>query len=268
MIQTVLHELADNLSERRRLRRTVRNLVAVHPPLYLAVTRLANRFGIVCRETDVVIEGYPRCANSFAEAAFRVAQEKRLRIGHHSHAPAQVLAAVRWRIPTVIVFRNPDDAVVSRMMRSDWVRPMEAFEEYIWFYENIREVLDACVLSSFDLTTRQFGFVMRLVNAKYGTGFVEFDHDDPRQVQQAFRLVDDLARRRVGRGTPYSPAHDDAHHCARERRKAELRESLAARSLRPLRNRARDVYRALLARTVQPAETTGKTTCSEIDSQR
>ena len=223
--------------------------MARRPELYLPAARLAARRGIVCRETDIVIEGYPRCANSFAEAAFRVAQNSAVRMGHHSHAPAQVLAAVRWGIPTVVLFRDPDDAVVSRMMRSEWMTARSAYEEYNWFYQSIWPSIDNCVLSSFELTTRSFGEVIERVNVRYNTSFARFDDADKQEVRKAFGLVDSLACDRIGQCTDYSQQRGSRALYDREKRKAQLHEQVKSKEFAALRRRAADIYGALLDRT-------------------
>jgi hypothetical protein len=57
----------------------------------------------VSRTTQLVIEGYPRLGNTFAVVAFLQAQKEDVRIAHHLHAPAQVIRAARWRIPTIVL---------------------------------------------------------------------------------------------------------------------------------------------------------------------
>jgi len=88
------------------------------PRLYLELLRI-RRYGdwskswVVSKNTDCVIDGFPRSANSFAYAAFAGSQnvERPLRIATHTHSPAQIIQAVRWDIPTMVCVRNPKDAV-------------------------------------------------------------------------------------------------------------------------------------------------------------
>ena len=57
--------------------------------------------------TQLVIEGYPRSANTYAVVAFAAVQPERPRIAHHLHVAAQVLAAVDRDIPTMVLIRRP-----------------------------------------------------------------------------------------------------------------------------------------------------------------
>jgi hypothetical protein len=82
----------------RRARRRLRGWIGEHPALYLPLAAGFRRAydgsrKAVGRETEVVIEGFPRCGNSFAFAAFALAQPHPVHIAHHLHAPAQVLAS-------------------------------------------------------------------------------------------------------------------------------------------------------------------------------
>ena len=94
------------------------DLLEKMPSLYLNVMRLRWRGSpasqrLIFSETDVVIEGFPRSANSFALAAFRSVNQGGLRIATHVHSPAQVLYAVENDIPAMVLIREPDEAILS-----------------------------------------------------------------------------------------------------------------------------------------------------------
>ncbi|HYT30505.1 MAG TPA: hypothetical protein VEN82_06985, partial [Actinomycetota bacterium] len=61
-----------------------KTVVARHPSLALPVARLRGHGVLVRPETDVLIEGYPRSANSFSVAAFGLAQPREVEIAHHT----------------------------------------------------------------------------------------------------------------------------------------------------------------------------------------
>src|SRR2546422_7828125 len=87
----------------RRARYEVRDLLSGYPRLYLSLARWRHGTGggaeAVGDRTEMMIEGYPRSGNTFAVAAFRLAQQRPVIVAHHLHSPAQVLEAVRRRIP-------------------------------------------------------------------------------------------------------------------------------------------------------------------------
>lgn len=61
--------------------------VAPYPSIAVPLARLRREGEPVDSRTDLLVESYPRCASSFAIAAFRLAKEPRdVRIAHDKHA--------------------------------------------------------------------------------------------------------------------------------------------------------------------------------------
>jgi len=90
------------------LRFALRSVLGRSPAVYFGIQRLrpSRRHLLVKKDTEIVIEGYPRSANTFAVAAFLLAQGRAVKIAHHLHVPAQVIQAVRWGIPHCIDSRS------------------------------------------------------------------------------------------------------------------------------------------------------------------
>src|SRR5262245_16331159 len=177
----------------KRIRRRFHGWLGGHPALYLPLVARRRAFDgtrkAVGRDTEVVIEGFPRCGNSFAFAAFALAQARPVRIAHHLHAPAQVIAGVRRRLPTIVVIRRPDDAVVSLLLRKpDW-EPDEAFAEYLRFYARIWPFRDGFVVATFEQVVGDLAPVVRRLNRRFGTAFAEFEHT-PENVRRCFEQVE------------------------------------------------------------------------------
>jgi len=193
------------------LKRRVSDFLEHWPLLYNRVMRwrFRNRDAaswLVRPDYDLVIEGFPRCANSFALRAFRQAQgpDSRLRIASHIHSPAQVVLAARWGIPALVLIRPPEDAVVS-LMAIAWQNrnlPEEAFlprnlqprigywtQRYARFYGQLQNCRDRFLLATFDEVTRDFGDVIGRLNMHFNTGFHRFDHV-PEAVESIFRAND------------------------------------------------------------------------------
>ena len=68
-------------------------------------------------------------------AAFNRAQARPLDVACHVHAPAQVIAAVRRRLPAVVVVREPEDTVLSFVIRHSHIGVRQALRGYVRFYE-------------------------------------------------------------------------------------------------------------------------------------
>ena len=174
-----------------------------HPDVYFPLYRVLRTRKDLTRAVDpdklVVIEGYPRSGNSFARRAFIMAQGEGFdvtRVAHHLHVPAQVVRAARWGIPTILLIREPKDAVLSLVIR-DPISVDQALKYYISFYEIAERYSDAYVLGRFEDVTSDFGEVTRSLNEKFGTNFALFDHDQE-NVDRLFSGMEDQAKKKYG----------------------------------------------------------------------
>lgn len=147
--------------------------------------------GVVDKQTDIVIEGYPRSANTMAVSAFEMVQNDSVKIAHHVHGAAQVLWAVRNRIPVMVLIRKPIDAVASLAVRYPEVSLKQALQNYIRFYKAIEPVKRDCVIAAFDDVVSRYHDVITTVNAKYGTHFVQFI-PTASNMDQCFARIDEL----------------------------------------------------------------------------
>ncbi|MDY6993741.1 MAG: hypothetical protein SVR94_14220 [Pseudomonadota bacterium] len=142
-----------------------------------------------------MIEGFPRCANSFAVRAFRFANdpENSLKVATHIHSPAHIVLAIRWNIPTIVLIRHPDDAVLSKLAKSvefeeeglssDKLTKADVEElvryytkRFVMFYDYLKPFAGKFVAADFYETTRDFSEILARVNALYKTEFSLFDH--------------------------------------------------------------------------------------------
>jgi hypothetical protein len=177
-----------------------KTLLAPHPLLALPATRWRARSGhgeAVDHDTDLVVEGYPRSANNFALAALQSAQPEPARIAHHTHAPATVVAGVRWGIPVLLLVRDPEDAVLEFVIRRPALSVAHSLRGYIRFYEPLLPYRYRIVVGSFDEVTTDFGAVIRRLNHRFGTEFSEFEHT-PENVRTCFAAIERHYRTQYG----------------------------------------------------------------------
>ena len=87
--------------------------------------------------TDVVIEGYFRCANTFAALAFVDAQRKPVILANHSHAPATIDRSVRLGIPTLLLIRDPQEMALSHVLKHPGLSLESTLKWYTRYYEHI-----------------------------------------------------------------------------------------------------------------------------------
>jgi hypothetical protein len=177
------------ISPLRRARHRARTQVFEYPAIYLPLAR--HKYGsyslVIGSDTEFVIDGYFRSANTFAVHAFQMSQEKPVRLAHHLHAPAQLITAARRRIPALLLLRNPDDAILSELLYDNVALP-DALDAYTRFYTSLLPYLDNFVVGEFEQVTHDFGAVIRRVNAFFGTKYIEFSHTDE-TVHECFELM-------------------------------------------------------------------------------
>jgi hypothetical protein len=217
--------------------------LARSPRLALPLARLRGNRELVDKDTDILIESFPRCASSFAKAAFRVAQEPREpRVASQTHAPGHVIAAVRLNVPALVLIREPIDAVVSNLFRHPERGVDGLLRGYLWFYEPLLPYRSGFIVATFEeVVGGEFGSVIRRLNTRFGTDFVEFEATQE-NVQRCLRSIDrewrlhrsqdeELLERTIPRPSELRESMKDA---LRKR----VRESATAR----LRQRAENVY--------------------------
>lgn len=153
--------------------------IAATPLLALPLARARRRGEVIGGDTEIVIESFPRCASSFAVAAFRLAQEPRAtRIANHTHMPAQVLVAARRGVPALVLLREPEAAVLSHVVHTPSVTIATSLRGYVRFYEPLLRARGAFVVGSFDQVVHDFGSVIDRINDHFGTSFARFEHTD------------------------------------------------------------------------------------------
>jgi hypothetical protein len=187
------------------LKNRVQLYVGERPAIFSAFHRLKREFAsntqVIGRQavqptTQLVIEGFPRSANTFAVWAFRHAQPEDVRLAHHFHYPAQVVRAARWQIPILILIRKPTDAVISLVMKDPQTLE-QALRHYNSFYRTVAQYRDACVLAPFEEVVEDYGAVIERVNDKFGTRFSVFHHTEE-NVRQVFSRIEERHRTRNG----------------------------------------------------------------------
>lgn len=227
-----------------RLGYGLKSRVATVPALALPLSRLRGRGEPVGPETDLVIESFPRCASSFAVAAFRLAQEPRaMRVANHTHMPAQVLEATRRGIPAIVLVREPEAAVLSHVIHTPALTVEDSLRGFLRFYEPLRRARDGFVVATFEEVTQDFGSVIDRLNARFGTRFARFEHT-PEHLERLEREIETDYRSRASSADELERIIPRPSR-TREAMKARLRGDYA-RAPESLRRRALAVYESLL----------------------
>lgn len=129
---------------------------------------------VVTRETEICIEGFPRSGNTYAVIAFQQAQPRTVSIAHHVHAPGSVLIAVRMGKPAIVLVREPEEAVLSTVIRYPQVSLRQALRGYRRFYEPLVRSRHQLVVGRFEDIVADPGKVIEEVNRRFGTKFRPF----------------------------------------------------------------------------------------------
>jgi hypothetical protein len=223
---------------------------------------------VISSRTELLIDGYTRSATTFAVYALQLSQPRPVRVAHHLHAPAQFIEAARRGIPALLTIREPEGAILSQLTREPGVSLPDALVAYARFHTCLLHYRDRFVVGEFDEITHDFGRVVRRLNARFGTSFVEFIHSDEtlRECFELIKLRGTLSRTLLGfesgevtreqlrreldavaraKAKDATDAWIPSEH--REDAKARLREQWLHPSLSRLRDRAQLVYQTFVA---------------------
>jgi len=219
-----------------------------YPLLYMPLVRYQHRYAVdrvVTPDTDLVIEAFGRTGTTFANFAFLAAQTRRVRTVHHTHAAAQVIAAVKMGIPTLVIVRRPLEVALSHMVRHQ-ISAAAALAAWIHFHERILPYRDGMVLCSFEQMTSNFTPVIEQINEKYDAGFGVWQHTKENEAE-IFEQIKTRNRGRFGKNATVERMRSLALPMAeREAEKQKLSVQLNANSLAPIREEAQQVYEVLL----------------------
>jgi hypothetical protein len=240
------HELV--AAKAREVSYAARYIVNAYPAVYMPLARIRHRDcddWTVSAATELVIEGFGRSGSTFAVLAFEQAQTRPVRTAHHSHAAAQIISATRLGVPTLVIVRDPDSAVVAHMVRRG-IPPVLPLKAWIRYHERITPYREAFVAARLESVGSDFGAVVRGVNAKFGTSFEEFRHT-PQNEARVFETIERLNHRRFGGAATSERFRALARPTPeREDRKRAVRSKLESHRLAELRARAWAVYHTLV----------------------
>jgi hypothetical protein len=194
---------------------------------------------VIDRQTDVVIEGFFRSANTFAAYAFMQAQPEKISVAYHTHAPATIIQAVKWHMPTLVLIRRPADTITSLALKHPSTSIEQGYKDYIDFYSAIAPYASHYFIATFNEVTNDFGSVMDQFNQRFCTNFVRFEHDKQNvaKVYERIERIDRLAEHGDGDLTKMSFPHS-----GRSEAKKQMRLRVTVKEFEPLLAEANLVY--------------------------
>jgi hypothetical protein len=221
-----------------------KTVVGARPTLAVPILAVRRPGNAVRRDTDVVIEGYPKSANAFVSHAFRVAQPRQLRTAHTTHAVGQVIAGCRRGIPCLVLLRDPAEAV----SRTALIRPKVSLglllEGWIHFYRPLLPWRRRFAVGRFREVTRDLGAVMVTMNEKLGTRFTPFDHT-PENERAAFDALEADWATRIDPNTPEYDIHSGRPSARRDALTAAIERKLRGPRYAKLLREAEELHGAI-----------------------
>jgi len=159
------------------LRNKIKRFVWSKNIYYWFPAKKSNKFKYK-KGVEIVIEGFPRSANTFGVRAFMEANPN-VHIAHHMHVPIQILSAARNNVPVLLLIRNPSSAISSLILRNESNLPIRSLlVNYISFHKAIMKVVNSIVICDFNIITIDFNLCIDAINKKYKTRFNNFEHNE------------------------------------------------------------------------------------------
>jgi len=223
--------------------RAFRREVSVRPYLYIPLRLLRKPHTVVKRDTELVIEGFPRSGNTWTEAVIRHCAHEDIRLAHHSHAAAHVKHAVRLGVPTVVLFREPDAAVRSYLTLYDNdIDPRDGYLDYLRFYRATLPFKDRQVLFfSFEDTTERTTEMVRTMAEHFGLSLSWQDLEKERTRQDIVARMDAKAAR-LGRQGGRSDSLPGRVNDRKKQLQLAAKQAIEAPDVQHLRKEARALY--------------------------
>jgi hypothetical protein len=228
------------MSDRVGPYRFLRNHIRRYPILLRVFAKARGRGHMIVQKgkTRVCIEGYPRSANSTSARLFQIGNPG-CKIAHHNHSIANVAMAVRWNVPTMILLRNPMDAICSALISAKTKQPVDELLRYASYYRYVERHLDAVVMVEFKSVLEDFNRAIERLNQRFGTHFnvIEDLAAAHRQAEQGIR--DRYAAMAKGSDVTNMPLPSEERRRIKERWRSQV-------EAHPMLAEARAVYERLL----------------------
>lgn len=155
------------------------------------------------RNTDLVIEGFPRSANSFLCQTIKELTNKKIRIASHLHFPFQIECAVKENIPVILLIRNPRDAIASLVLRDGNISVKLALFYYLVFHKRLLPYRNHIFVVEFRVLTENINNVIININKKYGFQIPVNNKIDVKEIFEILKNSRDSERFRKKFGNDY-----------------------------------------------------------------
>ncbi len=170
------------------------------PLIEIYSTFKTGGLSVLNKDTELLIDGFPRSANTYAVATFKLLNNNNYRIAHHVHGAGQFKKAAKYNIPAILLIREPLDAVSSLIIRYPKLDAQQVIMNYQNFYSPLVSLSEHYVVGDFNQIINNFSGIIGLVNKKFSCNFNsrELKKDDLMKIQL---LIDEMDMRDIGSKT-------------------------------------------------------------------
>jgi hypothetical protein len=148
--------------------------------------------------TVLVVEGFPRSANTYVVAALYEANPQlRGLVAHHLHSSRSVIEGTRRGLPVVVLVRSPLDAVASLLQRYPGLSARLALWQYVAFHRRILPLLPNLIVIPFDRAVARFDTVVVEINERTSLNLAPYD-GSPEMEARVRCVVEQMEREDTG----------------------------------------------------------------------
>lgn len=230
------------------VRSLARRVLWSRPRLYRFFEPLRDRKKLPHPNYEVLIEGFPRSGNTYTEMMFRLTQGERFELCHHTHHPVTVIEAVRTHRKTILVLRNPDDAVLSWCISwggADLASIANIFDIYINYHQALLPAVSGMAVFEFkELTTNFRGLLQQL--SDFWQCPLQVDFDEKAMSERAFQMIDERIVSEDGQLTEIRVNRPSAERAIA---RPQMMQLIASPELARLRQQAQQVYQQVIGIT-------------------
>ena len=128
-------------------------------------------------DSQICIEGFPRSGNTFLVAAIQ-RWNPEIKISHHSHLASNAKYALDNSVPTVILIREPLEAVSSAMIWDGRLSAEVGLRGYLSFYRSLMSDLPQVLVLGFAEFTQRPDKSVEKINQRFGLQLQWKEYDD------------------------------------------------------------------------------------------
>lgn len=180
-------------------RYTLRSFIGYHPFLLkITVGLLRGRWKRIChKNTTLVVEAFPRSANTYTVAVFHFIYNGNINIAHHAHAVGQFKLASTYKKPCILIIRHPYDAILSLAIRRPKVSCLLLINEYISFHTEVYKLSSTIAICTFEEVTDNANVMINRLNSKYNTHFKKYVKTESNE-KSVFSIIENMEKHDSG----------------------------------------------------------------------